>query len=193
MNCIDCSTPVCEFCHPNCRVSGTASYRFDSGQGLGPFCPACVENRQKTAIAEDQQRRLESEKQWAFHFVKEQDHENKLKSSKKEYNQLALELKTSRTAIISNRIENLGVLSGLSMLIMPGIIFVEGGSMMAPMFSFVAFFFLTMFIFDYAASVEKSGKYDNEEDARKRQRMQELEPTQPAEIIEWLDTSIGEK
>lgn len=42
MNCIKCSTPICEICNPYCRVYGETKHRFDSGKGAGPFCAQCV-------------------------------------------------------------------------------------------------------------------------------------------------------
>ena len=42
MNCIKCSTPICEICNPYCRVYGETKHRFDSGKGTGPFCAQCV-------------------------------------------------------------------------------------------------------------------------------------------------------
>jgi len=38
---VNCEIRFCELCHPKCRYSEGRFLRFDSGEGLGPFCKGC--------------------------------------------------------------------------------------------------------------------------------------------------------
>lgn len=43
----DCSHQFCGLCHPKCRWANNGVSRFDSGDGLGPFCGECMDLHMK--------------------------------------------------------------------------------------------------------------------------------------------------
>jgi hypothetical protein len=75
-----CENKFCNLCHPKCRYSEGSFLRFDSGEGLGPFCKECgtiifaawkesQESQERERQKIEAQEREEREKQKRIEFA----------------------------------------------------------------------------------------------------------------------------
>jgi len=73
-----CENKFCNLCHPKCRYSEGSFLRFDSGEGLGPFCKGCgtviftawKEREERERVEREREEREESERRVRESYIK---------------------------------------------------------------------------------------------------------------------------
>ena len=96
----NCDKKLCELCHPKCRFSNGHFFKFDSGEGLGPFCEECGTAKfTNWEEAERQERDKELEEQ------RERDRETREKRRREERDERKREEKEAQAVEAKIRFE----------------------------------------------------------------------------------------
>ena len=96
----NCDKKLCELCHPKCRYSNGHFFKFDSGEGLGPFCEECGTAKfTNWEEAERQERDKELEEQ------RERDRETREKRRREERDERKREEKEAQAVEAKIRFE----------------------------------------------------------------------------------------
>lgn len=96
----NCDKKFCELCHPKCRFSNGHFFKFDSGEGLGPFCEECGTAKfTNWEEAERQERDKELEEQ------RERDRETREKRRREERDERKREEKEAQAVEAKIRFE----------------------------------------------------------------------------------------